>query len=213
MLEDLSDTELLARHAGGDRGAFGVLVSRHRDRAWAVALRTLGNPADAADAVQDAFVKAFRTAGAFRGDALFSTWLHRIVVNACLDLMRRSRARPAVPLDDSTAAVADPADPEGRLDLGHDVVAALQRISPDQRIAIVLVDLEGYSVEEAAAALDVPTGTVKSRCHRGRVQLATLLGHLRPGTATGPAASDPGTDPASDPTPDPSDPTPDPRPR
>ncbi|MDQ1713781.1 MAG: polymerase sigma-70 factor, subfamily [Frankiaceae bacterium] len=200
MLEDLSDTELLARHAGGDAAAFGVLVSRHRDRAWAVALRTLGDPTDAADAVQDAFVKAFRTAGAFRGDALFSTWLHRIVVNACLDLMRRSRVRPTAPLDESSATLADPADPQGRLDLGYDVVAALQRITPEQRIAIVLVDLEGYSVEEAAAVLEVPTGTVKSRCHRGRVQLATLLGHLRSGTPAGPGASDPGTDPR---TPDP----------
>jgi RNA polymerase sigma-70 factor (ECF subfamily) len=195
MLEDLSDTELLARHAGGDAAAFGVLVARHRDRAWAVALRTLGDPSDAADAVQDAFVKAYRTAGAFRGDALFSTWLHRIVVNACLDLMRRSKVRPSVPLDETAAALADPADPQGRLDLGHDVVTALRRIAPDQRIAIVLVDLEGYSVEEAAAALDVPTGTVKSRCHRGRIQLATLLGHLRPGTPSDPGTSDPGTDP------------------
>lgn len=185
MLEDLSDTELLARHAGGDAAAFGVLVARHRDRAWAVALRTLGDPNDAADAVQEAFVKAYRTAGTFRGDALFTTWLHRIVVNACLDLMRRHRARPAVPLDETAAAIADSADPVGRLDVGYDVVAALQHISEDQRVAIVLVDVEGFSVEEAAAMLGVPTGTVKSRCHRGRVQLAALLGHLRPGRAGG----------------------------
>ncbi|HEU0131304.1 MAG TPA: RNA polymerase sigma factor SigM [Mycobacteriales bacterium] len=197
MLEDLSDPELLARHADGDRAAFGVLVARHRDRAWAVALRTLGDPTDAADAVQEAFVKAYRTAGSFRGDALFTTWLHRIVVNSCLDLMRRSRARPASSLDETAAAIADSADPVSRIDLGHDVVAALQRLSAEQRVAIVLVDLEGYTVEEAAAVLDVPTGTVKSRCHRGRVQLATLLGHLRPGRGTEPApvASDPGSEP------------------
>ncbi len=186
MLEDLSDTDLLARHADGDPAAFGVLVARHRDRAWAVALRTTGDPADAADAVQDAFVKAYRTVGSFRGDALFTTWLHRIVVNACLDLMRRSRSRPTAPLDEGAAAVADPADPIGRLDLGRDVVAALTRITPDQRAAIVLVDLEGYSVEEAAEVLDVAVGTVKSRCHRGRVQLAELLGYLRPGRGTSP---------------------------
>jgi RNA polymerase sigma-70 factor (ECF subfamily) len=185
MLEDLSDNELLARHAGGDAAAFDVLVARHRDRAWAVALRTLGNPADAADAVQDAFLKAYRTAGTFRGDSLFTTWLHRIVVNACLDLLRRARTRPTLPLDETAAAIADSADPFGRLDTGHDVVAALERISPDQRVAIVLVDVEGFSVEEAAAMLGVPTGTVKSRCHRGRVQLAALLGHLRPGREAG----------------------------
>ena len=79
----------------------------------------------------------------------------------------------------------------GRLDVGRDVVAALERISPDQRAAIVLVDIEGYSVEEAAGMLDVPTGTVKSRCHRGRVQLAVLLGHLRPDRAG--TVPDPGT--------------------
>jgi RNA polymerase sigma-70 factor (ECF subfamily) len=199
VLEDLSDAELLARHAGGDAAAFGVLVTRHRDRAWAVALRTLGNPADAADAVQDAFLKAYRTAGTFRGEALFTTWLHRIVVNACLDQLRRGRGRVAVPLDETAAAIADPADPVARLDTGHDVVAALGRINEDQRIAIVLVDVEGYSVEEAATMLGVPTGTVKSRCHRGRVQLASLLEHLRPGrgTAPPPGTSEPG--PAPDP--------------
>ena len=199
MLEDLSDDELLAAHAAGDAAAFGVLVARHRDRAWAVALRTLGDPADAADAVQDAFVKAYRTVASFRGDALFSTWLHRIVVNACLDLMRKSRSRPSVPLDEGAAALADPSDPVGRLELGHDVVAALGRITPDQRAAIVLVDIEGYSVDEAAAVLDVAAGTVKSRCHRGRVQLAELLGYLRPGRGTGapPGASHPR--PPSDP--------------
>jgi RNA polymerase sigma-70 factor (ECF subfamily) len=201
VLEDLSDNELLARHAGGDAAAFGVLVARHRDRAWAVALRTLGNPADAADAVQDAFLKAYRTAGTFRGDALFTTWLHRIVVNACLDQLRRARSRAAVPLDETAAAIADSADPVGRLDLGHDVVAALQRINADQRVAIVLVDVEGFSVEEAAGMLDVPTGTVKSRCHRGRAQLAALLGHLRPERAgTGPDAGTSHPSHTSDPT-------------
>ena len=183
MLEDLSDDELLVRHAGGDGAAFGVLVARHRDRAWAVALRTLGDPTDAADAVQDAFVKAYRTADTFRGDAQFSTWLHRIVVNACLDLMRRAKVRRTSPLEDT---VADPSDPLGRTELGRDVVAALRRINDDQRVAIVLVDVEGYSVEEAAALLGVPAGTVKSRCHRGRVQLAALLGYLRPGRGTDP---------------------------
>jgi RNA polymerase sigma-70 factor (ECF subfamily) len=194
MHEDLSDAELIARHADGDPAAFGGLVTRHRDRAWAVALRTTGNPEDAADAVQDAFVKAYRTVGSFRGDAQFSTWLHRIVVNACLDQMRRARTRPTSPLDERAAAIADPADPIGRTDLGRDVVAALARIGTDQRVAIVLVDVEGYSVDEAAALLGVPSGTVKSRCHRGRVQLAALLGYLRPGRATGtadpPGASD-----------------------
>jgi RNA polymerase sigma-70 factor (ECF subfamily) len=189
MLEDLSDDELLVRHHDGDAAAFGVLVARHRDRAWAVALRTLGDPTDAADAVQEAFVKAYRTASSFRGDAQFSTWLHRIVVNACLDQVRRARVRRTSPLDET---LADPADATSRTDLGVDVAAALRRITDDQRVAIVLVDVEGYSVEEAAALLGIPAGTVKSRCHRGRVALAGLLGYLRPGrgTAGSPGASD-----------------------
>src|SRR6266700_8013528 len=147
MLEDLSDTDLIAAHLRGDAAAFGVLVTRHRDRAWAVALRTLGNPEDAADAVQEAFVKAYRTVASFRGDALFTTWLLRIVVNACIDLVRRTK--PTTTFDETPAAIADTSDPVGRLDTGRDVVAALSRITPDQRAAIVLVDLEGYSVEEA----------------------------------------------------------------
>lgn len=187
MLEDLADPDLIAAHLAGDQAAFGVLVARHRDRAWAVALRTLGNPEDAADAVQEAFVKAYRTVASFRGDALFTTWLHRIVVNACLDLVRRQR--PTSQLDETAAAIADPANPVERLDTGRDVLAALARISPEQRAAIVLVDLEGYSVEEAAGVLDCAVGTVKSRCHRGRVQLAELLGYLRPGRGTAPPAT------------------------
>src|SRR3954447_5473316 len=103
-----SDRELLDQHCAGDRGAFGVLVRRHQDRLWRVALRTLGNPEDAADALQDALLSAFRAAHGFRGDAAVTTWLHRIVVNACLDLARRRASRPTTPLDSATLATTDP---------------------------------------------------------------------------------------------------------
>ncbi len=93
----LSDAQLMAAHQAGDAEAFGELFRRHRDRMWAVALRTSGNPEDAADALQDAMVSAFRRADAFRGDSAVSTWLHRIVVNACLDRMRRAKVRAAQP--------------------------------------------------------------------------------------------------------------------
>src|SRR5437764_8087116 len=99
------DRALLARHTAGDREAFGELVARHRDRLWRVALRTLGNPDDAADAVQDALVSAYRAAGDYRGDAAVTTWLHRIVVNACLDLVRRRSSRPTTPLDETSATL------------------------------------------------------------------------------------------------------------
>ncbi len=191
-LSELDDAALMTRHLDGDESAFGVLVARHRDRAWSVALRTLGDPSEAADAVQDAFLSAFRAASSFRSEAKFSTWLHRIVVNACLDRMRRARVRPAVPLDDATAAtIADPYDAYAASDLSADIAGALARIGEDQRVAIVLVDVHGMAVEEAAAVLGVPAGTVKSRCHRGRAALAAQLAHLRPrrGTEPGDGAS------------------------
>ena len=189
MLEDLDDTELVDRHRGGDAAAFGVLVQRHRDRAWSVALRTLGDPTEAADAVQEAFISAFRQVGQFRGDAKFSTWLHRIVVNACLDRMRRQRARPSVPLDEAALQVADPRDVLAERETSSEVERGLAQLSDEHRLAIVLVDLQGHSVDEAATLLGVAPGTVKSRCHRGRAHLAVLLGHLRPERAGGTAAT------------------------
>src|SRR5947208_15496452 len=93
-----ADHELLRRHVAGDADAFGELFRRHRDRLWSVALRTLGDPEEAADALQDAMVSAYRAAGSFRGDAAVTTWLHRVVVNACLDRIRRRNSRPTVPL-------------------------------------------------------------------------------------------------------------------
>src|SRR3990170_2117485 len=93
-LEDVDDRTLLQRHVDGDADAFGELVRRHRNRLWAVALRTTSDPEEAADALQDALLSAFRRADSFRGDSAVTTWLHRIVVNACLDRMRRQRARP-----------------------------------------------------------------------------------------------------------------------
>src|SRR5690606_6016567 len=92
------DRALLAAHLNGDREAFGRLVRRHQDRLWAVALRTLGDREEAADALQDALLAAYRGAARFRGDAAVTTWLHRIVVNACLDRARRRAVRPTVPL-------------------------------------------------------------------------------------------------------------------
>ncbi|MGH4008570.1 MAG: RNA polymerase sigma factor SigM [Pseudonocardiaceae bacterium] len=175
-----SDADLIAAHVAGDPLAFTELVHRHRDRMWAIALRTLGDPDEAADAVQDAFISAFRAAGGFRGQAQVTTWLHRIVVNACLDRIRRNRARPTSPLPD-----AGPGEPAVTLDAvaGQEarlaVDDALESLPAEQRAAIVLVDVEGYSVAETAQLLGVAEGTVKSRCARGRARLAVLLGHLR----------------------------------
>ena len=111
------DRALLAAHLAGDPAAFGELVRRHRDRLWAVALRTLGDPEDAADAVQNALISAYRGAATYRGEAAVTTWLHRIVVNACLDLVRRRKGRETDPLpDDENRHPADPSDAIGARD-------------------------------------------------------------------------------------------------
>jgi RNA polymerase sigma-70 factor (ECF subfamily) len=180
--ETVDDRALLAAHVAGDPEAFGELVRRHRDRLWAVALRTTSDPEEAADAVQDALISAFRNAGSYRGDAAVTTWLHRVVVNACLDRMRRRKARPSVPLLDEESGhhgIADPRDDLDRFELRHEIDRALATLPIDQRAAIVLVDVEGLSVADAAAVLEVPEGTIKSRCSRGRARLAVLLAGVR----------------------------------
>lgn len=175
MSED--DVALLRAHAAGDRDAFAELVRRHRDRLWAVALRTLGDREEAADALQDALISAYRAADRFRGDAAVTTWLHRIVVNACLDRLRRRRARPTVPLPE----VETPARAGPDVDTALTVRDALAGLPAEQRAALVLVDMEGYPVAEAALILGVAEGTIKSRCARGRARLAVILGHLNGG--------------------------------
>jgi RNA polymerase sigma-70 factor (ECF subfamily) len=188
-----SDADLLRAHVGGDHDAFGVLFRRHRDRLWAVALRTMGNPEDAADGLQDGMVAAYRRAGSFRGEAAVTTWLHRVVVNACLDRLRASRSRRTEALPDhledyerrgslasATPTAEDPAEAAVRQDRREQVLAALATLPAEQRAALVLVDMEGYPVAEAAEILGCATGTVKSRCFRGRARLADLLGVLAP---------------------------------
>jgi RNA polymerase sigma-70 factor (ECF subfamily) len=198
VAEEPDDRALLAAHVAGDADAFGALFARHRDRLWAVALRTAGDPEDAADALQDALVSAFRRAESYRGDAAVTTWLHRIVVNACLDRLRRRQVRRADPLPDDldrlvpasgpgagpgaapSASVVDPAD----LAVDHErraaVLAALDTLPLEQRAALVLVDMEGYSVDETARILECAPGTVKSRCSRARARLLPLLLEHRP---------------------------------
>jgi RNA polymerase sigma-70 factor (ECF subfamily) len=174
------DDELLRAHLAGDRRAFDALVRRHRDRLWAVALRTLGDREEAADALQDALLSAYRNAGRFRGESAVTTWLHRIVVNACLDRVRRRQARPTVPLPETGPGEPVATGPEAtERDTTLTVRAALAELPVEQRAALVLVDIYGYPVSEAAEILAVAEGTVKSRCARGRARLAMLLGELR----------------------------------
>ncbi|MFC3503480.1 RNA polymerase sigma factor SigM [Micromonospora krabiensis] len=180
------DLALLRAHVAGDRDAFTELFHRHRDRLWAVALRTMGDREEAADALQDALLSAHRAAGRFRGESAVTTWLHRIVVNACLDRIRRRQAHPTVPLPDgvhsdsgSGTGGVEPAAPVTDHDTALVVRQALAALPVEQRAALVLVDVQGYPVAEVARILGVAEGTVKSRCARGRARLAVLLGHLR----------------------------------
>ncbi len=171
--DDVSDADLLAAHVAGSPAAFSELVRRHQNRLWAVALRMVRDPDDAADVVQDALLKAFRRAGTFRGDAAVSTWLHRIVVTTALDSLRAAARGDIVAFE-----AVDPPDSHDRVaarEAQMDVAAALAELPADQRAAVVLVDIAGFSVHEAAWAMECPPGTVKSRCSRGRSRLATLL--------------------------------------
>jgi RNA polymerase sigma-70 factor (ECF subfamily) len=200
-VDDPTDADLIAAHTAGDPEAFGVLFGRHKDRMWSVALRTLRDPEEAADAVQDAALSAFRRADTFRGDAAVMTWLHRIVVNACLDRIRRRNSRPVdLVSDDRILEVLSAPGPDEteRHQTGLDVRQALATLGADQRAALMLVDMAGYSIDDAAAILGCAPGTVKSRCARGRARLVPLLGNqpagtdVQPGMSTAPVPPGPG---------------------
>lgn len=198
--ELVSDADLLAAHVAGDPIAFEEIVRRHRDRLWAVAMRTTGDPEEASDALQDALISAYRRADQFRGDSAVTTWLHRIVVNASLDRLRRRAVRTAQPLPDDNdalpgAVVADPVDHMDRREVQLVVTQALAELPEDQRAAVLLVDVEGWSVEDAARMLGCPEGTVKSRCFRGRAKLAKRLDFLRNLDQTGPVTTAEGGEP------------------
>jgi RNA polymerase sigma-70 factor, ECF subfamily len=172
-----TDAELMAAHRAGDPQAFGVLAERNFGRLWGVAMRMLDHPDDAADAVQEALIAALRRAHTYRGEASVSTWLCRIAVNVCIDRIRRDRTRPTVAWGDRDLPART--DPTGELVTRMAVDDALAALPVEQRVAVVLVDVQGWPVAEVAQLEGVPVGTVKSRCARARIRLAELLGHLR----------------------------------
>jgi RNA polymerase sigma-70 factor (ECF subfamily) len=169
-----SDAELLAAHVAGDRYAFAELFHRHQRQLHRLARLTTHTPEDAEDALQDAMLSAHRGAGSFRYDAAVHSWLHRIVVNACLDRLRRAKSRPTTPLED----VYPVADRTAQVETAIVVQRAMMRLPVEQRAALVAVDMQGYSIADTAQMLGVAEGTVKSRCARGRARLARLLGYL-----------------------------------
>jgi RNA polymerase sigma-70 factor, ECF subfamily len=185
-LEAASDEELVrAFTRDRDDTALTVLLRRHETRVFSLAYRLLGNRPDAADATQEVFVTLFRKAAQFQHQAAFTTWLHRLTVNACHDLGRK-RARTPVPAEPhERQQPGTGTDAFKRVDDRLQVQSALAALPEDQRVPIVLRDVRGLSYQEIADVTRVPVGTVKSRIARGRMQLATLLspGEPAPGSA------------------------------
>ena len=190
-----SDADLVRSYLTGDPSAFEELVRRHEQRTYNLALRMLGRSEDARDATQDTFLTALRKLDTFRGDAAFTTWLHRVTVNACYDMMRKKARQPMLHVvSDDEGREVEPGPPvpdhadvvAGDTDVGR----ALARVPIEYRAVLVLHDVQDIAVEEVAKILDVPSGTVKSRLHRGRIALARELG-LRP--PHGERANAPGT--------------------
>ncbi len=174
-----TDARLIDRFRTGDIDAFNQLMEAHEDRVFGICLRIMREREAALDATQETFITVFRKADKFTGRSAFSTWLYRVAVNTCYDALRRSRRRPTQPLPEHT----DPVDPTAGDDfaaaeLRPDLEAALQALALEFRSAVVLVDLNGMPLEEAADVLGVPIGTIKSRLFRGRRQLAQTLGNL-----------------------------------
>lgn len=172
----LTDAELLDAHVAGDPNAFSALVRRHYDYLWRLAIRTSFNREDAAEALQEALVSAYRRAESFRHGCPVQGWLYRIVVNACLDKMRAQRLRTHSQLTPTLHERVSLRD-HFHQDPAYAIIVAeaLSELPGDQRDAVVVVDMLRCSVAEASHLLNVPPGTIKSRCSRGRAKLSVLL--------------------------------------
>jgi RNA polymerase sigma-70 factor (ECF subfamily) len=190
------DADLVAQAAGGDGAAFAELVTRHQDRVYAVALHLLRDRGDAEEVAQETFLAALEKLQTFRGDAAFSTWLHRVAANAALMRLRRRRRSPETPADRAMDDLLPRFDAAGHLlveGMGHDwskradeqlsdrqvrqaVERAVQNLPEDYRIVFLLRDVDGFSSETMAEMLGISTGAVKSRLHRARLALRAKLG-------------------------------------
>jgi RNA polymerase sigma-70 factor (ECF subfamily) len=176
MPSEERDEDLVRRAVDGDRAAFGIIVERHERRVYNLALRMTGREEDARDATQDAFLTALRKLSSFRGEAAFTTWLHRVTVNACYDLLRkRSRSPLLHTRDDHEPEPPAWPDHAEATDLSVDVQRALLAVPEDYRVVMILHDVQDLPYEEVAAIVGIPVGTVKSRLHRGRVALSRAL--------------------------------------
>lgn len=172
------ETRLLARVVEGDHDAFTELMRAHEDRVFSVCLRIVGDRERALDATQETFLTVFRKASQFQGRSALGTWIYRIAVNRCYDDLRKVKRQRSDPLPEHTDPPDDTAlDAMESAGLRPELRRALMSLPPDFRAAVVLSDIEGFSMPEAAEALGVPVGTVKSRVFRARRLLAEALGN------------------------------------
>lgn len=172
----IDDVTLAVRAQQGDLRSFEVLLRRHQQAMYRVALRVLGDPGDAEDAVQEAFVACWRSLDSYRGDAAFSSWLYRIVTNRCLTMIRSRRRHPTSPLDDSERTVAQPgASPERAAETDAEMAAvagAVAALPVEQRICWVLRENDRLGYDEIAHIVGATPDAVRGRIHRARQTLA-----------------------------------------
>lgn len=173
------ERDLVLAAQRGEREAFSELVRRHQRRAYAVARAIVTNHEDAEDAVQEAFLHAYKAMHRFLPDQAFGAWLHRIVANAALDATRRRKVRDA---DELPETVASPfRDPAVSDELRRRLKEALDALPERQRAVIVLHDVEGYKHAEIGRMLEIPEGTARSDLHYARSHLRQILGAVRSG--------------------------------
>jgi RNA polymerase sigma-70 factor, ECF subfamily len=170
-------SDVVERARRGDQEAFAAVIRHYDPGLRALAYRLLGDRDLMDDALQEAYVKAFRALPRFRGHSKLGTWLYRIVYNACLDELKRPSRRQDVPYEDIDHAPAPWSDPGDAVARRGDLGAALARLAPEERAAVLLVDAQGFDYREAARILDVPEGTVASRLSRARAHLRSALGN------------------------------------
>ena len=186
-VQPLPDEEaVVALAVGGDRSAFARLMEHYQSACYGLAWRLLGDPDQAADATQDAFIHAYNALRGYRG-GIFRSWLMRITANASYDILRRAQRRPTSTLPDPEEGHAElpdigavnPFDEAQKSELYRYLEVALRQLPEDQRVAVVLCDVYGMGYGEVASMTSSPIGTVKSRIHRGRLRLREILAPQR----------------------------------
>ena len=175
------DQITLARARRGDEAAFAALVRHYDTGLRRLAYRLLGDRARMDDALQEAYISAYRALPRFRGDSSLGTWLYRIAYNACLDELKRTR--DIVDLESVRGRAQSGDDPIEALLLRQTVAAALAQLPPEDRAAVLLVDADGFDYRSAAEVLGSPEGTVASRLNRARAALRQTLQEHRKGVS------------------------------